>query len=223
MVCVVCRVSCVVCRVSCVCVRWLCVCVESECGVCAQSVCVGCAFCVLVCCAVSLCVVCVRGFCCLCAVWVVCVWCVLARGKPLVCRFQTPPCVRSKRFRVYRQNDRVILDSVVLPVHTEAFSMYTRKRFEPTHGEEGGGVHFFSLSIFRRLFLFSLSPLSSLSSSLSSLSPSLSAIFDNDHSSSRLSLCTHGSDLPECQSACTLAHSLFGEHVRIMQETFVLA
>ena len=38
-----------------------------------------------------------------------------------------------------------------------------------------------------------------------------------------LSVCTHGSDLPECQSARTLAHSLFGEHVRIMHETIVLA
>ena len=38
-----------------------------------------------------------------------------------------------------------------------------------------------------------------------------------------LSLCTHGSNLPECQSACTLAHSVFGEHVRIMQERTVLA
>ena len=36
-----------------------------------------------------------------------------------------------------------------------------------------------------------------------------------------LSLCTHGSNLPECQSACTSAHSLLGEHVRIMQETTV--
>ena len=37
-----------------------------------------------------------------------------------------------------------------------------------------------------------------------------------------LSLCTHGSNLLECQSACTLAYSLFGEHVRIMPETTVL-
>ena len=77
------------------------------------------------------------------------------------------------------------------------------------------------------LLSFSLPSFSSsflLSFSFSSLF-SLSLLFflsnnDNDHSSSRLSLCTHGSDL--CQSACTLAHSLFGEHVRIIQETIVL-
>ena len=56
--------------------------------------------------------------------------------------------------------------------------------------------------------LFSL-----LSFSLPSLVFSLFSLSnnDNDHSSSRLSRCTHGSNLPECQSACTLAHSLFGE------------
>ena len=37
------------------------------------------------------------------------------------------------------------------------------------------------------------------------------------------SLCTHGSDLPECQSAWAVAPSLWGEHFRIMQETCVLA
>ena len=59
---------------------------------------------------------------------------------------------------------------------------------------------------FSSLFLFSsLSLLSSLCCLLSLLSLSNN---DNDHSSSRLSLCTHGSDLPKCHSAWTLAHSL---------------
>ena len=83
------------------------------------------------------------------------------------------------------------------------------------------------LSVFLALSLsFCLSFLSCLLSLLfSSLFPLFSLVFplsndDNDHSSSRLSLCTHGSDL--CQSACTLAHSQFGEHVRIMHETTIL-
>ena len=36
------------------------------------------------------------------------------------------------------------------------------------------------------------------------------------------SLCTQSSDLPECQCAWASVHSLFGEHVRIMQEITVL-
>ena len=36
------------------------------------------------------------------------------------------------------------------------------------------------------------------------------------------SLCTQSSNLPECQCAWAVAHALFGEHVRIMQETTVL-
>ena len=46
------------------------------------------------------------------------------------------------------------------------------------------------LSLFSLLFSLLFSPLFSLSNN------------DNDHSSSRLFLCTHGSNLPECQSAC---------------------
>ena len=141
-----------------------------------------------------------------------------------VCRFKTPPCVPAKRPHVFNMR---------------AFCQHTRKRFERTlgdvlnlhtgrrEGEKSGGRVLFSLFLssllsfslpsfsFSSLFLFSLP---SLVFSLFSLSNN-----DNDHSSSRLSLCTHGSNLPEYQSACTLAHSLFGEHVRIMQETTVLA
>ena len=135
----------------------------------------------------------------------------------------------------------------VSPVHTEAFlSIHTGG---PSLSLSFSRPFFFlssvvlpSLSLSRSLSLLSVflalslfvCPSFSLSSSLlfsSLLSFSLpSLVFflfslsnnDNDHSSSRLSLCTHGSNLPECQSACTLAHSLFGEHVRIMQETTVL-
>ena len=114
--------------------------------------------------------------------------------------------------------------------HGSVLNRHTRRGFEPTHGEEGGGGGLSSLSSLLTfslsssfslpsfpsfvlfLFLFSFSLL--FSSLLFSLSNN-----DNDHSSSRFSLCTHGSDLPECQSACTLAHSLLAEHVRIMQET----
>ena len=71
----------------------------------------------------------------------------------------------------------------------------------------------FSLSL-RLSSLF----LSSLSSSLSSVSARMTMI-----TRPLGSLCTHGSDLPECQSACTLAPSLFDDYVRIMQETTVLA
>ena len=51
------------------------------------------------CCGVLCCVVkCgvgagVGGQCVVCGVCVVCVWRGLARGKPSVCRFKTPPCV----------------------------------------------------------------------------------------------------------------------------------
>ena len=67
--------------------------------------------------------------------------------------------------------------------------------------------------------LFSLSLLSSRSCRLS---PLLSVTMTMITRPVGLSLCTHGSDLPECQSAWTLAHSLLAEHGRIMQETTVL-
>ena len=47
---------------------------------------------------------------------------------------------------------------------------------------------------------------------------------NNEHSSGWLSLSVHTVlTCSEGQSACTLAHSLSGEHVRIMQETIVQA
>ena len=145
-------------------------------------------------------------YCCVCwVVSVVClyVWRSLARGKS--------PCVGSKRLRVLVQNASVCAGK-------------TRACVEPTHGEEGRdrgsplsrpfSLSLFLLSLFR-VVLF----IRSLSLSLLSLFSSLL----NNHSSSRFCLCTHGSDLPECQSAGTLTHSLLGEHVRIVQETTVLA
>ena len=82
---------------------------------------------------------------------------------------------------------------------TRAFSRYTRKRLERTHG----GVFrllCLSCSLSLSLLLFLCYLLSGLLSLLS-LSPLLlSLVFslsndDSDHSSSQLSLCTHGSDL----------------------------
>ena len=128
------------------------------------------------------------------------VWRGLARGKNL--------CVGSKRLRVYRQN-------ALMCYHMRAFCGYTRKRFEPTHGDvlnlhterrERGGVifylsssssipSFYSLSLFLSLPLLyhslSLSSFSSLFSLLSSLSATMTMIARPVGS-----LCTHGSDLP---------------------------
>ena len=50
-------------------------------------------------------------------------------GKPSVCRFKTPPCVRSRRLRVYPENARMFNTCArfpgthggVLNAHTEAF------------------------------------------------------------------------------------------------------
>ena len=143
------------------------------------------------------CCACVLKWLCVCVESVCGVVCVARLGmrKKPVCRFKTSPCVPAKRVHV---------------LNMRAFRTYTRKRFEPTHGDvlnlhtgerEGGGGGSLSLS-------FSL--LLSLSNN------------DNDHSSSRFSLKTHSSDLPECQSAWVMAHSLLVQHVRIMHETTVL-
>ena len=92
--------------------------------------------------------------------------------KP-VCRFKTLPCVPAKR----------------------SFCWYTRKRFEPTHGDvlnlhtERRWEVFFSLSRpFSLSLLLSLLPLLFLFSSLLFSSLSLFSLSnnDNDHSSSRL-------------------------------------
>ena len=131
-----------------------------------------------------------------------CLWCVvcccvlrvwrgLARGKTRVqvqkvsvCRFKTLPCVPAKRAHVE---------------HVRALCRHTRRRSEPTHGEERGA---FSLSLFLlpSSFFFSLLPFSSFVLFFRSLSFLFSlSNNDSDHSSSRL--CTHSSALakgPEC-------------------------
>ena len=123
-----------------------------------------------------------------CGVCCLCVARLGTRKLVSVCTFKTLPCVPTKR------------------THTETFLTYTRR------GGKGSGE--------RILFsLFLSAVVLVLCSSFSSLFPLLSSLFslsnnDNGHSSSRLSLWTHGSNLPECQSACTLAHSLFGDHIR---------
>ena len=79
----------------------------------------------------------------------------------------------------------------VFNVNTETFfNLHTGRR-------EGGGVGGVLFSIFLTSLL-SISPLFLLS--LPSLVFSLCSLCnkDNDHSSSRLSLCTHGSNLSEC-------------------------
>ena len=178
--------------------------------------CVLCVVCVVICCVgagvgVQCVVRGVRGVCFLWCVWCV-VWCGWACGKPSVCRFKTPPCVRSRRLRVYH----------VLNMRT--FSGYTRRRPERTHG----GVlnlHTEGFSAFSSLF----SSLLSFSLSLHSLSlaifPLLSSLFSL---SATMSMITHPvrslwvHTALTSLSACTLAHSLSDEHVRIMHETTVL-
>ena len=145
-------------------------------------------------------------WCAMCGVW--CAWCV--RGVCCVVvlsvcsaawHAENPPCVGSKRLRVKVQNASVCTGK------TRACS--THVRVLPLH----------SLPSFSSSVLF---PSFSFSALFSRLLPFLSNN-DNDHSSNRLSLCAHGSDLPECQSAWAKAHSLLAEHVRRMQETTVLA
>ena len=170
------RVQCGVCAfvrgVSC-CVCW-CVYVGVYVGVCwcvcAESVCLMCVLCCGVLCCVIMCGV-GAGVGVQCVVCVVCcVWRGFARGKPTVCRFKTspvcrfktPPCVPAKRAHVFNMS---------------AFCRYTRRRFEPTHGDvlsiHTGSLSLlsFSLSLFflSSFVLFLCSPLFSLLSALCSL------------------------------------------------------
>ena len=96
-------------------------------------------------------------------VWCCGVWCGAAwhAEKPSVCRFKTSPCVRSKRHRVCRQHAHMLFSMWT-------WCRYTRGRFEPAHGEEGGIVLFsLCLSLQPSLPLF-LSSLLSFSLSLPS-------------------------------------------------------
>ena len=107
----------------------------------------------------------------------VCVWCGVAwlgtRAKN--------PCAGSKRLRVWVQNASVCTGKATACVTTcGRFCRYTRKRFEPTHGDEGEGggrgslLSFFFLS---SVVLFPL-PLPSPPLSLSlSFSFSFCALF----------------------------------------------
>ena len=123
---------------------------------------------------------------------------------------------------------------------TRAFWRHTRRRFESTHGgvlnlyththtrhqqqRDGQTPTDVSLLIYISLHM-SVCLLIRLSFSLA-LSGRLSFfLFSMTMTMSTRpvgSLCTHGPDSPKCRSACALAHSLSGEHVRIMHETTVL-
>ena len=134
----------------------------------------------------------------------VCVWCGTLKN---------PPCVRSRRLCVYPENARMF---------------NTCGRFRRTHGGVSN-LHtegFSAFSVFLALSLLSVCPSFCLFSSLLFSFLFLSSLLSVTMSMITRpvgSLCTHGSDMPECQSACASVHSLFGEHVRIMQESTVLA
>ena len=98
---------------------------------------------------------------------------------------------------------------------------YTRNRFERTHGGvwnlHTGGLslsplvlHSFSLPSFSSFVLFTLFSSLSLSVTMTMIPRPVGC------------LCKQCSDLPQCQSAWTSVHLLFGDFVRIMQETTVL-
>ena len=100
----------------------------------------GCVLCVLVCvwCGVCVVCVCVHGvWCvwrCVCGVWCVCAVCVcvcVVCGVCGVCVWcgtqKKPPCVDSKRPRVYRYHTHMCY-------HMCAWCRHTRGRFESTHG-----------------------------------------------------------------------------------------
>ena len=171
-------------------------CAHRQALVCVWCVCNVCVVCVCVCCGGGVCSV--RGgvWCVVSVDWCVCVGagvgvrcvvcgvCVAAwhTENPLCASSKASPCVGSKRLYV----------------------QHAMLRFEPTHRREGGS--------FSSLLYLCLALSFSLSLVPSSFSPfvlflllflySLLSDSDNDHSSNRLSLCTHGSDLPAGQSAC---------------------
>ena len=96
--------------------------------------------------------------------------------NPPVCPSKTPPCVRSGRLRVYRQQARMSwtfgpvagTHGDVLTVHTEAFWTDTQGGFHLLFSSLVLSLFLHvSFSFFSSLFSFLFSPLSSLSSSLS--------------------------------------------------------
>ena len=88
------------------------------------------------------------------------VWCcVVLCGVVVLGMRKNPPCVRSKRLRVYREN-----------APCERFSGYTRRRLERTHGDV------LNLHMERREVAVLFSSLFPLLSSLSSLSATMTMI-----------------------------------------------
>ena len=169
---------CVVCCVLCV----VCMCVDMVVRMCCVLWCVRCVVVLCVCF-----VVCVVLWCC-CFVWCGAAW---DAENPLRVRIQNASVCPRKRPHV---------------LNMRAFSGYTRRRLERTHG---GVLNPHTEEVF--YLLFSLLSLFPLLSSLSSFSATMTMI-----TRSVGSLCTQSSDLPECQCACALAHSLAGEHVHII-------
>ena len=120
--------------------------------------------------------------------WCCFVWCGVVRlgmrKNPSVCRFKTPPCVRSRRLRVYPGNARAcstharvfrVHTEACLNLHTEGFSAFSSLVFSVLLALSLSLLSLFpSLSLFRRSL--SLSLLSSLSSLLSSLSATMTMI-----------------------------------------------
>ena len=180
--------------------------------------------CVVCCCGCSCGCSCGGG--CECGCVYVCAFLLVLHSK----HFKTLPCVRSRRSRVYFQNARHIGYGRFEGTHGSVFERsHGNSRSLALHLSLSSRVSL-SLSLFTHvalssktslsLFLsLSLSLCSSLFLSLFSLNNSLNNN-DTDRSSSWLSLYTTLT-CPECQSAWALAHSLSGEHVRIMQETIV--
>ena len=108
----------------CVAVLLLCVCVGWLVGVVVWLVgCCCCVLCVVACRCVSLWSwLWLWSWCGVCGVA-----CVVWHAETTVCRFKTPPCVHSKRHRVYRHHAHMCFNMC-------AWCQYTRKRFECTHG-----------------------------------------------------------------------------------------
>ena len=181
-------------------------------------------------CVVLLCVLCVSCVCVLCVgLWMWVCGCVgvrfLLSGTEKRSRVQ-----RSKRSRVYVQNaPRHIghgrfgsTHGIVLNVHTEAVLKL----------EKGGSLSFSSRVSLSSLLVslsshtspfFSLALSARLSLSLvGSLSLSVLNNNDNDRSSSWLSLYTRPYLALRARVPGPLAHSLSGEHVRIMQSNYCL-
>ena len=191
--------------------------------------CVSC-FGVVVCCAVSSCVVLVLVFgagvgvqCVVCGCGVcgvcVCAWCVLCVRRGVCCvwrglaRGKNPPCVGSKRIGVYRQNARMLNTSACFAnTHGDVLNLHTGGSSSPSLF-----LSSFLLSLFLRTFLFLFLWLSSL------LSSPLSSDDNVTRPVGSLSLQNTALSCLRARLPWAVAHSLPGEHVRIMHETTVLA